>query len=34
MSEDALDVDDEAVDPTFDLESSMNSDTDHIIENL
>ena len=32
MSEDALDTEDEAVDPTFDLDSSMKSDTDHIAE--
>ena len=29
MSEDALDTEDEAVDPTFDLESSMKWDTEH-----
>ena len=32
MSEDALDTEGEAVDPTFDLDSSMKSDTDHIAE--
>ena len=32
MSEDTLDTEDEAVDPTFDLDSSMKSDTDHIAE--
>ncbi len=32
MSDDALDAEDEAVDPTFDLDSSMKSDTDHIAE--
>ena len=32
MSEDALDTEDEAGDPTFDLDSSMKSDTDHIAE--
>ena len=32
MSEDALDTEDEPVDPTFDLDSSMKSDTDHIAE--
>ena len=32
MSEDALDTEDEAVDPMFDLDSSMKSDTDHIAE--
>ena len=32
MSEDALDTEDEAVDPTFDLDSSMKSDSDHIAE--
>ena len=30
MTEDAADTDDEAVDPTFDLDSSMKSDVDHI----
>ena len=34
MSEDALDTEDEAVDPTFDLDSSMKSDTDHIAETI
>ena len=32
ITEDAADTDDEAVDPTFDLESSMKSDVNHIIE--
>lgn len=32
MSDDALDTEDEAVDPTFDLDSSMKSDADHIAE--
>ena len=30
MTEDAAYTDDEAVDPTFDLDSSMKSDVDHI----
>ena len=30
MTEDAADTDDEAVDPMFDLDSSMKSDVDHI----
>ena len=30
MTEDAADTGDEAVDPTFDLDSSMKSDVDHI----
>ena len=30
MTEDAVDTDNEAVDPTFDLDSSMKSDVDHI----
>lgn len=30
----ALDTDDEALDPTFGLDSSMKSDTDHIMENF
>ena len=34
MSEDALDTEDEAVDPTFDLDSSMKSDTDHMVESF
>ena len=32
MPDDALDTDDEAVDPSFDLDSSVRSDTDHIVE--
>lgn len=32
MSDDALDTEDKAVDPTFDLDSSMKSDADHIAE--
>ena len=28
----ALDTDDEAVDPTFDLDASLKSDRDHMIE--
>ena len=31
MTEDATVTDDEAVDPTFDLDSSMKSDVDHIL---
>lgn len=34
MPEDALDTEDEAVDPTFDLDSSIMSDTDHTVENF
>ena len=34
MSEDALDTDDEAVDPSFDLDSSMKSDADHLQESF
>ena len=30
MSEDALDTDDEAVDPSFDLDSSLKSDVEHL----
>ena len=30
MSKDALDTDDEAVDPSFDLDSSTKSDADHL----
>ena len=30
MTEDAADTDDEAVDPTFDLDWSIKSDVDHI----
>ena len=32
MSDDALDTEDEAVDPTFDLDSSIKLDADHIAE--
>ena len=32
MSGDALDTDDEAVDPSFDLDSSARSDIDHMVE--
>ena len=32
MSGDALDTEDEAVDPSFDLDSSMKDDVDHMIE--
>lgn len=32
MSEDAPDSDDEAADPTFDLDSSMRSDVDYMVE--
>ena len=34
ISEDVLDTDDEAVDPSFDLDSSMKSDVDHLEESL
>ena len=34
MPEEALDTDDEAVDPSFDLDSSMKSDVDHLEENF
>ncbi len=34
VSEDALDTEDEAVDPTLDLDSSMKADTDHFVESL
>ena len=34
MSEDALDTDDEAVDPYFDLDTSMKSDIDHLVESF
>ena len=34
MSEDALDTEDEAVDPSFDLDSSMKCDVDHLIESF
>jgi len=32
MSEEALDTDDEDVDPSFDLDLSMKADTDHTME--
>ena len=32
LSQDAPDIDDESVDPTYDLESSLLSDTDHMVE--
>ena len=32
--EDALDTDDETVDPSFDLNSSVRSDSDHLVENF
>ena len=31
MHEDALDTDDETVDPSFDLNSSMRSNSDHLV---
>ena len=31
MHEDALDTDDETVDPSFDLDSSVRSDSDHLV---
>ena len=31
MHEDALDTDDETVDPSFDLNSSVRSDSDHLV---
>ena len=34
MPEDTLDTDDEAIDPSFDLDSSMKSDFNHIVENF
>ena len=34
MPEDVLDTYDEAVDPSFELESSMKSDVDHLQENF
>ena len=34
MSEDALDTDDEAVDPSVDLDTSMKSDIDHLVESF
>jgi len=32
MSEEALDTDNEDIDPSFDLDSSMKADTDHTME--
>ena len=34
MSDDALDTEDEAVDPSFDLNSSILSDSDYLVENF
>ena len=34
LSQDAPDIDDESVDPTFDLESSLLSDTDYMVEDF
>ena len=34
MPEDALDTEDEAVDPSFNLDSSMKSDLDHLQESF
>ena len=34
MSEDALDTDDKAVDPSFDLDSNMKTDADHLQESF
>ena len=34
MHEDALDTDDETVVPSFDLDSSARSDSDHLVENF
>ena len=34
MPEDVLDTDDEDIDPSFDLDSSMKADTDHLEENF
>lgn len=34
MSEEALDTEDESVDPTFDLDSSIKSDVDHIVKSF
>ena len=34
MSEDALDAEDEAVDPSFDLNSSRISDSDYLAQNF
>lgn len=32
LSEDAIDTDNEDIDPSFDLDSSMLSDTDHMVD--
>ena len=32
MTEDAIDTDDEAVDPSFDMNESIKSDTDHVFK--
>jgi len=32
MSEEALDTNDEDIDPSFDLDSSMKADTDHTLQ--
>ena len=32
MSDEALDTDDEAVDPTFNLDLNLKCDMDHIVE--
>ena len=34
MSDDALDTKDENDDPSFDLDTSMKSDVDHLAENF
>lgn len=34
MSEDALDTENEDVDPSFDLDSSLKEDVDHIVDNF
>ena len=34
MSDNTLDTEDEAVDPSFDLNSSIMSDSDYLIENF
>ncbi len=34
MPDNALDTDDETVDPSFDLDSSMRSDVDHAVESF
>ena len=34
MSEAVLDTEDKAVDPSFDLNSSMKCDVDHLIESF